>query len=47
MHDIYFALAMTQWMCCALLDDILNRVKTIINSGANPKYWCGVEADED
>ncbi|MBQ4562958.1 MAG: hypothetical protein IJA58_00595 [Lachnospiraceae bacterium] len=30
MHDVYFALAKAEWMCCAQSKSILNRVEQII-----------------
>ena len=32
MHDVYFALAKAEWMCCAQSELILNRVNTIIEN---------------
>lgn len=39
MHDVYFALAKAEWMCCAQSDCILHRVKDIIDSGANIEFY--------
>ncbi|MBQ3527269.1 MAG: hypothetical protein IJA52_01755 [Clostridia bacterium] len=46
MHDVYFALAKAEWMCCAQSDLVLNRVKEIIESGANITFYRELEADE-
>ena len=35
MHDVYFALAKAEWMCCEQSKDILKRVGEIIASQAN------------
>ena len=35
MHDIYFALAKAEWMCCEQSELVLRRVREIIESGAN------------
>lgn len=40
LHDVYFALAKAGWMCCDQSPEILERVKAIIESGANLEfYW--------
>lgn len=46
MHDIYFALAKAEWMCCEQSEFILNRVKEIIESGANIEFFRELEATE-
>ncbi len=46
MHDVYFALAKAEWMCCAQSELILNRVKEIIESGANIEFYRELEATE-
>ncbi len=46
MHDIYFALAKSEWMCCEQSDLVLNRVKEIIESGANIEFYRELEATE-
>lgn len=46
MHDIYFALAKAEWMCCELSDRILTRVKAIIDSKANIEFLRSLEASE-
>lgn len=39
LHDVYFALAKAEWMCCAQSGEILDRVKQIIASGANVEFY--------
>ncbi len=46
MHDVYFALAKAEWMCCEQSDLVLNRVKEIIESGANIEFCRELEATE-
>ena len=46
MHDVYFALAKAEWMCCAQSKKILDRVKEIIESGANIRFYHELEATE-
>ena len=46
MHDVYFALAKAEWMCCAQSELVLNRVKEIIESGANIEFYRELEATE-
>ncbi len=46
LHDVYFALAKCQWMCCALSDDLLKTVTEIITSGANIDFLRELGADE-
>lgn len=46
LHDVYFALAKAQWMCGALTEDILHRVETIIESGANVEWMRSLDATE-
>lgn len=46
LHDVYFALAKAEWMCGAQSDEILNKVKVIIESGANIDFYRELEATE-
>ena len=46
LHDVYFALAKAEWMCCAQSKMILDRVKDIIESGANICFYRELEATE-
>lgn len=46
MHDVYFALAKAEWMCCEQSELVLNRVKEIIESGANIEFYRELEATE-
>ena len=46
MHDVYFALAKAEWMCCEQSECVLNRVKYIIENGENIKFLRELEADE-
>ena len=39
LHDVYFALAKAEWMCCAQSEAVLSRVKEIIASGANVEFY--------
>lgn len=45
MHDVYFALAKAEWMCCEQSLFILQRVKEIIESGANLDFYESLGAD--
>lgn len=45
-HDVYFALAKAEWMCCAQSTLVLNRVKEIIESCANVRFYRELEATE-
>ena len=47
MHDVYFALAKAEWMCCEQSEIVLNRVKEIIESGANIEFYRELEASEN
>lgn len=47
LHDVYFALAKAEWMCCAQSKMILYRVKEIIDSGANINFYRELEATEN
>lgn len=46
MHDVYFALAKAEWMCCEQSDKILGRVREIIGSGDNIKFLRSLDATE-
>ncbi len=46
MHDVYFALAKAEWMCCEQSELALNRVNEIIESGANIEFYRELEATE-
>lgn len=46
LHDVYFALAKAEWMCCSQSKKILDRVKEIIDSGANINFYRELEATE-
>ncbi len=46
MHDVYFALAKAEWMCCEQSELVLNRVKEIIESGANIAFYEELGAGE-
>ena len=39
MHDVYFALAKAEWMCCEQSEIILNRVRTIISYDHNLEFY--------
>ena len=45
-NNFWFALAMAQWQCKSLDPDILQRVKTIIESGEDIKIWEQLGADK-
>ena len=38
MHDVYFALAKAEWMCCAQSKKVLDKVKEIIESEADISF---------
>ena len=46
MHDVYFALAKAEWMCCEQSELVLDRVKEIIESGANIEFYRELNATE-
>ena len=46
LHDVYFALAKAEWMCCAQSETVINKVKTIIESDANISFYRELEATE-
>ena len=46
MHAVYFALAKAEWMCCAQSKMVLDKVKIIIESGANICFYRELEATE-
>lgn len=46
MHDVFFALAKAEWMCCSQSALVLNRVKEIIESGANINFYRELGATE-
>ena len=39
MHNVYFALAKAEWMCCAPSERILHRVQEIIKSDADLEFY--------
>lgn len=39
LHDVYFALAKAEWMCCEQSEAILLRAKEIIESNANLDFY--------
>lgn len=45
-HNFWFALALAQWKCAQLEPDVLNRVKGIIENGADLKEWKEMDASE-
>ena len=48
LHDIYFALAKAEWMCCEQSQEILSTVKDIIEKDLNILYYrelCATESD--
>lgn len=45
LHDVYFALAKAEWMCCEQSTFILQRVKEIIESSANLDFYEELGAD--
>lgn len=46
MHDVYFALAKAEWMCCEQSETILNQVGTIISSDLNLDFLRDLGATE-
>lgn len=46
LHDVYFALAKAEWMCCAQSETVQNKVKTIIESDANLAFYRELGATE-
>ena len=45
-HDVYFALAKAEWMCSEQSELVLDRVKEIIESGANIEFYRELNATE-
>lgn len=46
LHDVYFALAKARWMCCAQSKMVSDKVKEIIESGANISFYKELGATE-
>lgn len=46
LHDLYFALAKAGWICCDPSPEILERVRSIIESGANLDFYRELGANE-
>ena len=46
MHDVYFALAKAEWMCCDQSTEVLSRVKEIVASGENLQFYRELGAHE-
>lgn len=45
-HDVYFALAKAEWMCCAQSEQILSKVKNIIETEGNIAFYRELGATE-
>ncbi|WP_421976933.1 hypothetical protein [Roseivirga seohaensis] len=45
-NNFWFALAKAQWECKLLNEDVYNRIKSIIETGADLEVWRQLEADE-
>ena len=46
LHDVWFGLAKAEWMCCAQSEEVLARVREIIDSGANLAFYRESGADD-
>lgn len=46
-HNFWFAIARAQWECKELEPEVLERVKTIIESGADIELWQFLKADDE
>ncbi|MBR6568670.1 MAG: hypothetical protein IKK60_08475 [Clostridia bacterium] len=46
LHDVYFALAKAEWMCCEQSERVLLKVQQIIENGENIKFYRELEATE-
>lgn len=46
LHDVYFALAKGQWMCGALSESLMNRVRDIIQNGKNLAFLRELDASD-
>lgn len=46
LHDVYFALAKAEWMCCERSDAIMNKVKSIIDTDSNITFYRELGATE-
>lgn len=46
LHDVYFALAKAEWICCEQSQNILTRVQEIIESQANITFYRELEVSE-
>lgn len=45
-NNFWFALAKAQWECKLLNEDVYNRIKSIIETGADLEVWRQLEADQ-
>ena len=45
-HDVFFALAKAEWMCCEQSEFVLNQVRAFINSGSNIAFYRELGATE-
>ena len=46
LHDVYFALGKAEWMCGGISNEILEKIKQIIESGSNIAFYRELEATE-
>ena len=46
LHDVYFAIAKAEWMCCEQSDEIISKVKDIIERDLNIIYYRELYATE-
>lgn len=46
LHDVWFGLAKAEWMCCEQSEEVLARVREIIESGANLAFYRESGADD-
>lgn len=46
LHDVYFALAKAEWICCEQSDLILNKVKSIIETNVNITFYRELDTTE-
>lgn len=47
LHGVYYALAKCQWMCGGISEEILQKIRMIIDSNADLEFICSLGADDD
>ena len=47
LHDVYFGLAKAEWICCEQSQEVLNKVRYIIENNLNISFLRELEVDEN